>query len=95
MSARRRRLSRLAKKTTSNATTRQESTVTEQRNILRTRIKAWEQLYLIYMPGLLHYRAKTLPDNNSATASVAPPSTASVGDSPEEHDLWLPSNIHK
>jgi len=93
MSARRRRLSRLAKKTTSNATTRQESTVTEQRNILCTRIKAWEQLYLIYMPGLLHYRAKTLPDNNSATASVAPPSTASVGDSPEEHDLWLPSNI--
>ena len=91
---RRRRLSRLAKKTTGDATARQESTVTEQRNILRTRIKAWEQLYLIYMPGLLHYRTQTLPDSNSATANATPPpSIVSVGDSPEEHDLWFPSKI--
>jgi len=45
------------------------------------------------MPGLLHYRAKTLPDNNSTTTNVALPSIASVGDNPEEHDLWLPSKI--
>jgi len=90
----RRRLSRLAKKTTgSNTTVRQESTVVEQRNILRTRIKAWEQLYLIYMPGLLHYRTKTLPNNDAATANATLPSVVSVGDNPEEHDLWLPSNI--
>jgi len=45
------------------------------------------------MPGLLHYRTQTLPDNNSPTANAVPPSTVSVGDNPEEHDLWLPSKI--
>ena len=45
------------------------------------------------MPGLLHYRTKTLPDNNSATTNVAPPLTAPLGDNPEEHDLWFPSRI--
>jgi len=45
------------------------------------------------MPSLLHYRTKTLPDNTSSTANVTPPAVVSVGDNPEEHELWFPSKI--
>jgi len=78
----RRRLSRLAKKTPDTATPRQESTVVEQRNILRTRIKGWEQLCPIYMPGLLQFQADTLHDA---------PST--IDGNPEDTTIWLPSKI--
>lgn len=85
----RRRLRRLARKTPASATVRQESTLTEQRNILRTRIKAWEQLYTIYMPGLLQYQTK----NQASTSNATTPSAPSGTDNPEDHLLWVPSKI--
>ena len=82
----RRRLRRLAKKTPDGATVRQESTLTEQRNILRSRIRAWDQLGPVYMPGLLQYQSTTLPNSSSPSSS---PQTGN----PEDYPLWLPSKI--
>jgi len=89
----RRRLRRLAKKTPGSATVRQESTLTEQRNILRARIKAWDQLCPIYMPGLLQYQTTTLQNNPSSHQNSAPPSSFPQSDNPEDCPLWVPSKI--
>ena len=51
----RRRIRRQAKKTSDDATAQQSGSVTEQRNILRSRLRAWEAILPIYMPGLLQY----------------------------------------
>ena len=82
----RRRLRRLAKKTHDGATVRQESTLTEQRNILRSRIRAWDQVGPIYMPGLLQYQTVTLPTSSS-------PLSLPRTDNPEDYLLWVPSKI--
>ncbi|KAJ3492844.1 hypothetical protein NLJ89_g11151 [Agrocybe chaxingu] len=77
-----RRVRRLAKKSTSQDTARQEGGLIEQRNQLRTRIQAWQQLSPIYMPGLLQYKADLPPENRI--------------DDPENSEdirLWLPSEI--
>ena len=78
----RRRLHKLANKTPNTATPLQESTVVEQRNILRTRIKGWEQLCPIYMPGLLQFQSDTLHNTSSTTTG-----------NPEDMIIWLPSKI--
>jgi len=65
-----------------SATNLQESTLTEQRNVLRNRIKAWEQLSPIYMPGLLQYQ--TTSAHQTPVLST---------DKPEETVIWLPSRI--
>src|SRR4051794_2873381 len=75
----RRRLKRLAKDTPSNAVARQEGGLIEQRNQLRTRIKAWELLLPIYMPGLPTYQAEH--------------GHLEIAEHPENHVLWLPSRI--
>ena len=80
-----RRVRRLAKQTTDAATVRQEGTLTEQRNVLLSRIRAWEQLAPIYMPGLLQHRA----DLAALPIAVA---TGGSGN-PEDIDLWLPSAV--
>jgi len=80
-----RRVRRLAKQTTDAATIRQEGTLTEQRNVLLSRIRAWEQLAPIYMPGLLQHRA----DLAALPIAVA---TGGSGN-PEDIDLWLPSAV--
>ena len=83
----RRRIRREAKKVTDRVTARQESTLTEQRNILRKRLHAWEEILPIYMPGLLQYR-HTL---ESSPQSTPTPAT----DHPEDAVIWLPSRIPK
>ena len=84
VSTSRRRLLRLAKKT-GEATTQQEGTIIEQRNILRSRIRAWEQLASVYMPGLLQYQADL--------ASHPPPAPLPASGHPEDAELWLPSRV--
>uniref|UniRef100_A0A8H7XN35 CxC2-like cysteine cluster KDZ transposase-associated domain-containing protein n=2 Tax=Psilocybe cubensis TaxID=181762 RepID=A0A8H7XN35_PSICU len=74
-----RRLKRLATNTSADATICQEGTLTEQRNILTTRIRAWEQLVPIYMPGLLQYQTDNPPTEQSTHA--------------EDIVLWLPSMV--
>jgi len=64
---------------------RQEGTLTEQHNILRSRIRAWEQLALVYMPGLLQHRADL--------AALPIPVGTSGSSNPEDTDLWLPSHV--
>ncbi|PPQ86897.1 hypothetical protein CVT25_012538 [Psilocybe cyanescens] len=51
-----RRIHRLAKGTGVNLTIRQAGSLTEQRNVLSTGIRAWEQLLPIYILGLLQYQ---------------------------------------
>ena len=89
----RRRLRRLAKKTPDGATVRQESTLTEQRNILRSRIKAWDQLCPIYMPGLLQYQSTTLSSNSSSHQNATLFSSSPQTVNPEDYPLWIPSKI--
>ncbi|KAF9552469.1 hypothetical protein CPC08DRAFT_738160 [Agrocybe pediades] len=79
------RVRRQAKDLSTNATTRQEGSLTEQRNILRQQIRAWEGILPIYMPGIVQYRA------DHQHAGVTEGSTAS--DNPEDAEIWLPSNI--
>ena len=81
----RRRLRRLAKQTTNSATVRQEGTLAEQRNIIRSRIRAWEQLAPVYMPGLLQHRADL--------AALPTPVATGGSINPEDVDLWLPSRV--
>ena len=52
--------------------------------MLRNRIKAWEQLCPIYMPGLLQHKV-----DNAATTTSSVPST----DNPETTTIWLPSQV--
>ncbi|KAF9471153.1 hypothetical protein BDN70DRAFT_783782, partial [Pholiota conissans] len=78
-----RRIQQLAKDTKSSATARAEGGLTVQRNILRSRLRSWEQLQAIYMPGLLQYRI---------SAELSGTSTPSDRH-PESVELWLPSSI--
>jgi len=73
----------VAKKTTESATTRQEGTLIEQRNLLRSRIRSWELLASVYMPGLLQYQVDL--------ARRQPP--APVSGHLEDAELWLPSQV--
>ncbi|KAF9044026.1 hypothetical protein BJ165DRAFT_1347869 [Panaeolus papilionaceus] len=75
----RRRVRRLAKDTPTSAVARQEGGLIEQRNQLRARIRGWELLLPIYVPGLLSYRTQHGPLENA--------------EHPEDHVLWLPSKI--
>ncbi|KAH9476140.1 hypothetical protein JR316_0011711 [Psilocybe cubensis] len=51
-----RRVRRLAKGVGPHSTIRQAGSLTEQRNILSTRIRAWEQLLPVYIPGIVQYQ---------------------------------------
>ncbi|PPQ81349.1 hypothetical protein CVT26_014500 [Gymnopilus dilepis] len=79
-----RRVARLAAGVTSNATARQEGGLLEQRNQLTARIRTWEQLLPVYMPGLLQYRSKLRENGTDAD---------SVPGQPENVPLYLPSLI--
>ncbi|KAH9475484.1 hypothetical protein JR316_0012595 [Psilocybe cubensis] len=90
-----RRIQRLAKGTSTTMTTRQEGTLTEQRNALITRIRAWELLLPIYIPGLLQYQADH-PDPDARV--LRPPSNSAnvatrVARHAEDTKIWLPSTI--
>ena len=62
-----------------------EGNLTEQRNLLRSRIRAWEQIQAIYMPGLLQFRH----DLSTRRPSTVP----SLSGNPEDLELWLPSKL--
>jgi len=85
----RHRIRQQVKQTPDNATARQSSTLTEQRNILRNRLRAWEEILPIYMPGLLQYRKSLESNASSLPQSNSTPST----DHPEDAVIWLPSHI--
>ena len=55
--------------------------------MLRTRLRAWEQLLPIYIPGLLQYETD-LASGNSATSTIPNQSPH-----PEDSVVWLPSRI--
>ncbi|KAF9554700.1 hypothetical protein CPC08DRAFT_766536 [Agrocybe pediades] len=63
-----------------------------RRRILHTRIKDWEQILPIFMPGVLQYqndiRSKTgsMPSNGSTTS-------ARQSDLPENEEIWLPLRV--
>jgi len=78
----RRRLKRVAKGLT-GGTDHQTTSLTEQRNTFRVKLANWEQMRLIYMPGLLQYQA----DNSHSS------SQSSAAEFPEDQELWLPSSI--
>lgn len=65
-------------------TARQETSITEQRNALRTKIRSWQKIQPIYMPGLLSIQEVLMANHPSATA----------GANHSEHiPLWLPSSL--
>ena len=74
-----------AKKSETKSTLSKDGSLTEQRNLLRSRLRGWERLVPIYMPGVLQYRI-----DGSATTS---PSLSSASDHPEDAEIWLPSHI--
>ncbi|KDR83151.1 hypothetical protein GALMADRAFT_134646 [Galerina marginata CBS 339.88] len=78
-----RRVRRLAKDQF-NLTLTEKGTLADQRNQLTVRIRAWERLQAIYMPGLLQYRTDLI-------ARV--PTAADVSEYPEDAELWLPSKV--
>ena len=61
--------------------------MTEQRNLLRTRLHGWEQLLPICMPGLLQYK------DDIASGSITTPHSPWDSDNLEDADVWLPSWI--
>lgn len=81
----RHRLKRLAKITPENAA-RCEGGLAEQRNQLRSRIRAWEVMLPIFMPGLPQYLKKVPSSINSD------PQTSKF---PENDKIWVPSLIPK
>jgi len=75
------RLRRLVKG--ENTTSRQEASLTEQRNALRVKIANWQRIQSIYMPGLL-----SIQSDDSLTIPPSPDSHQ-----PENMLLWLPSSL--
>ncbi|KAF8162353.1 hypothetical protein BJ912DRAFT_864825 [Pholiota molesta] len=75
-----RRIRRLAKSTAVNPTLRRGGDLTEQRNALISRIRAWEQLLPIYVPGLLQYHSDYPPSERRSS-------------NPEDAAIWLPSRL--
>ncbi|KAH9480163.1 hypothetical protein JR316_0006761 [Psilocybe cubensis] len=74
-----RRIQKVAKGVSDLSTVRQAGSLTEQRNILSTRIRAWELLQPVYMPGILQYQADHPITTNT--------------ENPEDSILRLPSTI--
>lgn len=83
----RQRICHLLKELEKSSTGWVPATITEQQNMLRSCLRSWEGLQLIYMPGLLQYQTELIrnhvPTNTAATES----------EHPEDAILWLPSSI--
>ncbi|PPQ81774.1 hypothetical protein CVT26_010082 [Gymnopilus dilepis] len=94
-----RRVKRLASSAMSHLATTKEGNLTEQRNILRTRIRTWERLVPVYMPGLLQYlddmsnSSQSPPTSNIGASSSSPDTTEKKSHHPEDMDIWLPSQV--
>ncbi|KAG6904587.1 hypothetical protein DXG01_008849 [Tephrocybe rancida] len=83
----RRRVSKLAKTKIQPHTPNQDATLSEQRNSLRNKMRNWEQLRPIYMPGLLKFLTEWLRAELPATDAPL------WSDKPEKASLWLPSQL--
>lgn len=83
----------MAKDASSSSSLLRSGNVTEQRNILRTRLRAWELLLPVYMPGLAHYQATVTTQQFSTTTSFPTDSEPRNSSNPEDTDIWLPSRI--
>lgn len=61
------------------------------RNVLRAKIKHWEQIRAVYMPGLqrVQIEQERSPSNTRAEGFNQPPTS----NHPEHIDLWLPSSL--
>ncbi|KAG6914020.1 hypothetical protein DXG01_002895, partial [Tephrocybe rancida] len=79
-----RRVAKLAKTGTEPHTSHQGTTLAEQQNALRTKVRSWEQLRAVYMPGLLQF----LYDCTQGGGL-----DADMDKQPESTDLWLPSQL--
>ncbi|PPQ97896.1 hypothetical protein CVT26_013070 [Gymnopilus dilepis] len=89
-----RRLERLAKDVTSHLATAKEGNLTDQRNALRTRIRVWEQLVPIYMPGLLQYVTDRFRSSQSSPeADIDGKSSPAKSHHPEFFEIHLPSRV--
>ncbi len=74
-----------AKHRNKTLTDRQDTTLMDQRNVLRTKLKSWELLWAIYMLGLPQYLTD-IGDSNRMSLENA-------DYNPEEMKLWLLSEI--
>ncbi|KDR65962.1 hypothetical protein GALMADRAFT_81295 [Galerina marginata CBS 339.88] len=79
-----RRIQRLAKDTTLHLSITKGGSLTEQRNTLCTRLRLWDQLVPIYMPGLLQYQVDQANEGQVLETK---------SHHPEDEELWLPSCI--
>ena len=94
----RRRLDGLAKSREQGGTPGQAASLTELRNVLRARIKNWEQIRGVYMPGLQSLQMEQERQSTSSSTThnplraegFKPPPMSSH---PEHYDLWLPSSL--
>jgi len=80
----RRRVRRLVKGLSSCSTTKQKGSLTKQQNLLRNKIRAWEEVLPIYIPRLLQYRSDQEKSNGLPLDSH---------NHPENSEIWLPSHI--
>lgn len=69
-----------------------EGSLTEQRNVLRTRLRVWDQLVPIYMPGLPQY-LNDRSEDSPPPDTTADDSSTKKSHHPEDVDVWLPSRI--
>ena len=65
------------------STAQQETSITEQQNVLRTKLHYWKKIQPIYMPGLLGLKAQLVAGLN----------TSKDNHQPEHAPLWLPSSL--
>lgn len=99
----RRRIRRLAHDISTGATSRQSAGLTEQRNLLRSRLRVWEQILPIYMPGLLQYcqdreaelaaSQSTGPEPLEQLEGAQASKKKSNMDEIEHAAIWLPSKV--
>ncbi|PPR01605.1 hypothetical protein CVT26_013324 [Gymnopilus dilepis] len=92
-----RRLKRVAQGVISHLATTKEGNLTEQRNVLRTKIRVWDRLVPIYMPGLTQYLELSKDSQPTSDTTPSPTSLPNPPESkshhPEDVDIWLPSRI--
>ncbi|EDR05358.1 uncharacterized protein LACBIDRAFT_329781 [Laccaria bicolor S238N-H82] len=86
------RIREMAKSKAATGTSRQESSLTELRNVLRAKIRTWERLRDVYMPGVhsLQVLQDQHPTSTVRSQEFRPPSATNH---PEDIDLWLPSTL--
>ncbi|PPR02839.1 hypothetical protein CVT26_009581 [Gymnopilus dilepis] len=88
-----RRLQRLAHGINSHSTDAKDGSLTEQRNVLRSRLRVWDQLVSIYMPGLLQFLTDQAEKEPSSVPSEVTVDIATKSTHPEDAHVWLPSRI--